>query len=74
MNGYICTKVELESIYSRMGIQKGDVVVEIDGKSMAPPEAGMDNWREFDRAETATVLIERAGRQIKLKKPNPQKS
>jgi len=68
--GYICVKVERGSIYAKTGILKGDNVLAIGGQSMAvDSEKAIDLWKEFEKVETTTVVVERGDKVIALQKP-----
>lgn len=70
--GYLCVKVEPGSLYARTGLQKGDNVSHINGKSLAGSNSideAIDLWKEFEKLPTATLTVERGDRTLTLKKP-----
>jgi hypothetical protein len=74
--GYLCVKVESGSIYEKVGLQKGDNVTEINGNSIVRPLEGaggpdlvIDLFKEFEKDETGTILVERKKGLIRLRKP-----
>lgn len=66
--GYLCTQIENGSVYQKIGIQKGDVVITINGEPMnADLDHAMVQWQAFKKVSAGIIVVERNGKQVVLK-------
>ena len=73
--GYLCVKVEPGSVYARTGLQKGDNVVAINGKAMnGTVEESIDLWKDFEKMNSSTLLVERGDKKVTLNKASAKPS
>lgn len=79
--GYLCLKVEPGSIYQKTGLRNGDNVIEINHQSVTEALGGaggtdkvIELWREFEKNNTAILLVERGDKKLVLKKPTSESS
>jgi S1-C subfamily serine protease len=67
--GYLCVKVEPGSAYARSGLRAGDNVSEIDGKPLTGDfEKSLELWAWFEKADSVSLVVERGGERLELRK------
>ncbi|NOZ88136.1 MAG: hypothetical protein GXP49_18140 [Deltaproteobacteria bacterium] len=65
-NGFKLFSIRPGSIYSRIGIQNGDVVQKINGYPMDSPEKALEVYQKLQDADHVTIDLMRRGRNITM--------
>ena len=61
-----CLKSGAESLYSKIGLQNGDVVTRINGYEMSSPERGLEIYTKLKDAKQVNVDVKRRGKPMTL--------
>ncbi len=60
-SGFVVKMIRPNSILSQMGLQLGDVVVEVNGVTLDSPEKALQIFQQLREAKNITVGLERSG-------------
>jgi general secretion pathway protein C len=64
--GFVIYSIEPESIFGRMGLQDGDVIVGVNGKSFATTQPTMEFYGALKKGGTVSLEIKREGSKMEL--------
>ena len=60
-DGFMIRRLRRNSILNKLGLQRGDVVLNVNGMSLNSPEAALQIFQQLREARQITVGVERKG-------------
>ena len=65
-NGLLLAGVGRDSVFAALGLASGDVLLEVNGRAIATPDAALAAYTALRTADHFSLVIEREGRRIRL--------
>ena len=65
-NGLLLAGVRRDSAFAALGLASGDVLLEVNGRAIATPDAALAAYAALRTADHFSLLIEREGRRIRI--------
>jgi type II secretory pathway component PulC len=65
-NGFKIYAVRPDSVFARLGLQNGDLILGVNGRSFHTPDAALETFNSFRSAHRLMCEIERHGRKMIL--------
>lgn len=54
------------ALLSQLGLRKSDIIISVNGTSVSDPAQMMGVWQQIQQTQSASVVVERNGRQVPL--------
>jgi len=65
-NGFKIYAVRPDSVFARLGLQSGDLILAVNNRSFHSPDAALETFNSFQNARRLVCEIERHGRKMVL--------
>ena len=65
-SGLLLAGVRPDTVFSALGLASGDVLAEVNGRSIATPDAALAAYAALQTADHFSLVIERGGRRVRL--------
>jgi general secretion pathway protein C len=60
-SGFLVRRINPRSVLAKMGIQRGDVVIDVNNIKLDSPEKALQIFQQLREARNITVAVERNG-------------
>ena len=65
-NGFKLFSIKPDSLYSKIGLQNGDVISKINGYEMTSPDKALEIYAKLKDAQSIQVDLKRRGRDMNM--------
>ena len=63
ITGFKLIKIELGSIYEKLGLKEGDIIKKIDGEAVTTPTVAQSLFSKIKKSDKTEIVIERNGKE-----------
>lgn len=66
IEGFRVSFIKRNSLFSQLGVRRGDIIKKVNGMEMNSYNAGFDLYRNLDKVDNVTIVIERRNKEMEL--------